>query len=65
MADPQGFAYQVRKNGDVAITHHGRAATTLRGKSAQRFLRSIESQNPQEVMARVTGNYKRGNEPKN
>ncbi len=56
-----GFAYDVRRDGTVTITHHGRRATVLRGARAQEFLGEVES-DPQGVMARWTGNYKRGNE---
>ena len=56
------FAHRVRKSGDVVIHHHGRQATVLRGQAATRFLADIERKDPQEVMARVTGNYRRGNE---
>ena len=62
MSDPIGFAFMERKSGEVAITHRGRPATVLRKGAAARFLRDIETRDPQEVMARVTGNYKRGNE---
>lgn len=44
------------------ITHHGRQAAVLRGARAERFLRQIEIGDDQEVMARATGNCKRGNE---
>ena len=50
------------RGGDVVITHRGRTAATLRGAAAQRFLAKLERDDPQQVMARVTGNYKRGNE---
>jgi len=46
----------------VEIRHHGRHATTLRGAAALKFLSDVERGDPQQVMARVTGNYKRGNE---
>ncbi len=62
MGIAEGFAYQERKNGEIAITHHGRPASVLRNAAAARFLRDVEAGEPQEVMARVTGNYKRGNE---
>jgi hypothetical protein len=62
MAAPSGFAYRVHADGSVAITHHRRAATTLRGDRAARFLAEVDAGNPQEVMARWTGNYRRGNE---
>jgi hypothetical protein len=58
----EGFAYVVRKNGDVVISHHGKVATTLRAAAAREFLDAVSAAEPQEVMARVTGNYKRGNE---
>lgn len=62
VTEPTGFSYQVRKNGEIVITHHGRKAVVLRGKRADKFLSQLETRNPQELMARATGNYKRGNE---
>jgi len=62
MSDPTGFALDERKNGDVAITHNGRLAALLRKATAARFLRDIEARDPHEVVARVRGNHKRGNE---
>lgn len=61
MPGPNGFDYVVR-GAEVLISHHGRPATTLRGRRAQEFLEDIESGDPQELMARLTGNYRRGNE---
>jgi hypothetical protein len=61
MGSPSGFAYAVRQTGEVVITHNGRLAATLRGTRAVEFLAEVDS-DPQGVMARVTGNYKRGNE---
>jgi hypothetical protein len=61
MPDPHGFEYDVRGS-QVVVTHHGRHATTLRGATAARFLREVESGDPQQLMARLTGNFKRGNE---
>jgi len=49
----------------VAITHHGRLATVLRGVRAQQFLASVrdaEAETRMALMARLTGNYRRGNE---
>jgi hypothetical protein len=59
---PIGFDYQCRRGGEVHIRHHGRAAGTLRGGAAEKFLVDVAAQDPQAVMARVTGNYKHGNE---
>jgi len=61
MPAPEGFKYEVRGS-EVVVTHHGKRAATLRGDAAARFLRKVEAGDPQQVMARVTGNYKRGNE---
>jgi hypothetical protein len=61
MPAPEGFDYATRADGAVVITHRGRAATTLRGERAAQFLAEVED-DPQEVMARWTGNYRHGNE---
>lgn len=62
MGAPEGFDYDVRRDGSVAITHHGRPATVVRGARASQFLAEVDDGDPQEVMARWTGNYRRGNE---
>ncbi|KUO22693.1 hypothetical protein [Streptomyces dysideae] len=62
MPRPHGFTYAHHSDGTVTITHHTHPATTLRGPRATRFLTEVESGDPQLVMARWTGNYKRGNE---
>lgn len=62
MTEPTGFEYTKRRNGDVIIKANGRKATILRGERAKKFLSRVEKRDPQEVMARMTGNYKRGNE---
>ena len=63
-----GFTFRKRKNGDVEILHHGRLASTLRGRDAQDFLSELDAgthdDDAQQLMARVTGNYKHGNERK-
>ncbi len=59
---PEGFAYHLRKDGSVAITHHGAEAALLRGAAAANFLAKVESGDAQALMARATGNYRRGNE---
>lgn len=62
MGQAAGFTFEVRGS-DVRVHHRGRVATTLRGAAAQAFLADVESgEDPQLLMARVTGNYKRGNE---
>lgn len=60
-----GFTYKARREGTVEIFHHGRRATTLRGERASEFREDIDGMSDtdkQQWMARLTGNYKRGNE---
>lgn len=59
MSTPSGFEFKARKNGDVVITHNGHKAAILRGDRAKKFLSRVKTRDPQEVMARMTGNYKR------
>lgn len=61
MPAPHGFEYVLRGH-EVVILHHGRRATTLRGAKAAEFLERVEREDPQLLMARVTGAYKHGNE---
>ncbi len=62
MPPPSGFSYKQRGDGTVVIVHRGRAAATLRGARAEKFLTEVTSEDPQQVMARWTGAYKIGNE---
>ena len=62
MPTPSGFSYTTNADGSVTIDHRGRTATTLRGSRAAAFLAEIASTDDQLVMARWTGNYRRGNE---
>ena len=51
--------------GGLALAGPHRKAATLRGRQAQAFLAEVESGDEadlQQLMARLTGNYKRGNE---
>ena len=60
-----GFRHRRRKSGEVEVLHHGRLAATLRGPDAADFLAELLRCNDaeqQQLMARLTGNYKRGNE---
>jgi phosphoheptose isomerase len=60
-----GFRWRRNKRGEVQIHHHGTLAATLRGGKAADFVAEVEGgseADAQHSMARVTGNYKRGNE---
>jgi hypothetical protein len=59
------FSFRTNRDGHVTIRWCGRAVTILRGKAAARFLTRVEGSDPSAVqleMAKVTGNFKRGNE---
>jgi hypothetical protein len=63
--DDLGFTVRTLKNGEVCILHHGRVAATLRGARASAFLDELaegSDADGQQLMARLTGNYRRGNE---
>ncbi|MBX3065686.1 MAG: hypothetical protein U0528_10845 [Anaerolineae bacterium] len=70
MSDPeplsdQPFSYQQTKNGKVFIFWYDKQAKILSGESAAKFITEIESLDDagaQLLMARLTGNFKRGNE---
>ncbi len=59
----EATGFEFSELGDaIVITHRGRKAATLRGTAAKRFLEDVEQEDSQQVMARATGQYKRGNE---
>jgi hypothetical protein len=65
MNAPAGFSWRRRKDGSIEVLHHGRLASTLRGNDAADFASEMEGADEaaqQDTMARLTGNYKRGNE---
>ena len=63
--DGFGFSFRQTKGGDVTIFRNEQAVTVLRAASAHSFLTEIRGSSlteQQQLMARITGNYKRGNE---
>ena len=59
------FAWAARGDGTVIITYHTAPVTALRGQRAARFLArvdGVDAPTAQQLMARATGNFKRGNE---
>jgi len=59
------FSFHVTKGEAVTISRGGRVVTVLGGHSARRFLAKVAGASfaaQQLLMARATGNYKRGNE---
>lgn len=61
----QPFAYREGSDGAVILSWQGQPVVTLRGRAAARFLhrvRDADEAAAQLVMAKVTGNFKHGNE---
>jgi len=57
------FAYRLLKDGTVMISHRDRHVVTLAGGRAERFRAALDAGHEEQLlMARVTGNFKRGNE---
>ncbi len=59
------FTFKVTKSKNVLISRIGKLVTTLRGLKALSFdekLNSASSSKQQQLMVRITGSYKRGNE---
>jgi hypothetical protein len=61
----QPFSYATRADGSIVISYRTAPVTILRGRSAERFtarLADADAAAAQQLMARATGNFKRGNE---
>jgi hypothetical protein len=59
------FSYATRADGSIVISYRTAPVTILRGRSAERFtarLSDADAADAQQLMARATGNSKRGNE---
>ena len=59
------FSFLARADGSIVIRYHAAPVTLLRGKAADRFLARVsgaDAAGAQQLMARATGNFKRGNE---
>lgn len=58
------FAYRITKSGEVQISRGGRVVTVVRGAEARRLGARLGESDAadQHLLARATGNYKRGNE---
>jgi len=61
----QRFSFTESKTGLVQISFDGKAVTRLSGREASKFLNNVHgdsSHQQQLLMAKVTGNFKHGNE---
>ena len=60
-----GFTFHATAAGEVRVSRRGRVVTVLRGPAAERLLARLtnaDERTIQQVLARATGNYRRGNE---
>ena len=61
------FSFQKNKDDKVFIYWYNQQVMILKNKMAQKFIKQIEGLDDSEkqlVMAKITGNFKRGNERK-
>jgi len=59
------FSYKVSKDKKIFIFWHGKQVMILNAKQSQKFLAKIEKADfleTQLIMAKITGNFKHGNE---
>jgi hypothetical protein len=66
--DEAPFQYRVNKDQSVFIEHEGKQVKILKGREAEKFIKNVNAAENdkavQLVMAKITGNFKRGNERK-
>ncbi|MFN7253054.1 MAG: hypothetical protein ACK4M9_20110 [Anaerobacillus sp.] len=64
--DEAPFSYKVTKNTTVLIDYNGKQVKLLKGKDAEKLLEKIkiaeDEKAVQLILAKITGNFKRGNE---
>ncbi len=68
MLDEEPFSYKITKDNKIFIYWNGKQVSILKGKESERFLLKIQDKDIKEVqliMAKITGNFKRGNEKDN
>ncbi len=60
-----GFDWREQGDGELVIRRRGRPVTVLRGQQATKARQALAEASPaeaQQLLARLTGNYRRGNE---
>ncbi len=63
--DQEVFTYTLNKDNKVIISWRGKQVMLLKGDKAEKFMSKIavlDDKEAQLLMARMTGNFKRGNE---
>jgi hypothetical protein len=66
--DEAPFQYRINKDQSVFIEYEGKRVKILKGKEAEKFIKNVNAAENdkavQLIMAKITGNFKRGNERK-
>ncbi len=65
--DEEVFSYRATKDGKIFLFWRGKQIKALKGVAAQEFLEEIsdaDTWDAQLIMAKITGNFKHGNERK-
>lgn len=62
--DDDPFDYRITKDGRILVSRAGRQIVTIAGSRAERLVGMLgaDPAQDQELLARATGNYRRGNE---
>jgi len=63
--DEEIFTHRATKDGKVFISYEGKQVMIISGKKAADFIAKMqgaEGKEAQLIMAKITGNFKRGNE---
>ncbi|MGD6776759.1 hypothetical protein [Sutcliffiella horikoshii] len=64
--DESPFSYRISKDNTIFLDYENRQVKILKGKEANKFLERMEAAEDdkaeQLIMAKITGNFKRGNE---
>lgn len=66
--DEEFFSYKVTKDSKVFLYWYNKQVKILTGKESEKFLarmKEADTKEAQLIMAKVTGNFKRGNEKNN
>ncbi|WP_034346383.1 hypothetical protein [Deinococcus misasensis] len=61
------FEFQVHSDGKLFVYHEGKHVRTYRDPQASKMLKQLEKASPEQqqlLLAKATGNFKRGNERK-
>ncbi|MBU9714940.1 hypothetical protein [Evansella tamaricis] len=60
------FNYRVNKENTIFLEYEGKQVKIIKGKDAEKFLKKMNcaanEKERQLIMAKITGNFKRGNE---